>query len=231
MGKDTRAEVVWPGGERDAGRLQLELPRLSFRGQARRVWQGADLAGIRADGHQLILADGTRLTLPGMAKGWVDEIVTPKGRLDKLGVKAGQKVAIINLPDPKFLTELSARVTPVSATGNLDILFYGADSAEELAAIGALVPRLAERGALWVVSLKGRAAKLKDTEVMAAAEAHGLVDNKVCAFSDARTALRFTRRLEPRPPRSAGPLPAGAKRSGGFAPDRGRGRSSGRSPR
>ncbi len=231
MGKDARAEVTWPNGERDAGRLQLEPPRLTFRGQVRRVWQGSDLAGIRAEGHDLILADGARLTLSGMAKGWVDEIVTPKGRLDKLGVKAGQRVAILNLPDPKFLAELGARVTPVGAATGLDILFYGADSPEELAAIGALVPRLAERGALWVVSLKGRAAKVKDTEVMAAAKAHGLVDNKVCAFSEARTALRFTRRLELRPPRSAGPSPAGARPRGASAPDRGRGRSNGRSPR
>ena len=49
-------------------------------------------------------------------------------------------------------------------------------------------------GALWIVSLKGKAARLKDTEVMAAAKAVGLVENKVCAFSETRTALRFTRR-------------------------------------
>lgn len=29
---------------------------------------------------------------------------------------------------------------------------------------------------------------------MAAAKAFGLVDNKVCSFSETRTALRFTRR-------------------------------------
>ena len=77
---------------------------------------------------------------------------------------------------------------------NLDLLFYGADSADELAAIGDLVTRLAERGAMWVVSLKGRLLKVKDIQVMATAKAVGLVDNKVCAFSDTRTALRFVRR-------------------------------------
>jgi hypothetical protein len=35
---------------------------------------------------------------------------------------------------------------------------------------------------------------VKDVEVMAAAKAVGLVDNKVCSFSETRTALRFTRR-------------------------------------
>ncbi|MET0293634.1 MAG: DUF3052 domain-containing protein, partial [Phenylobacterium sp.] len=74
------------------------------------------------------------------------------------------------------------------------ILFYGADDADELAAIGGLVPALAEGGALWVVSRKGKAATVKDVEVMAAARAHGLVDNKVCGFSGSHTALRFTLR-------------------------------------
>lgn len=231
MGKDARVDAFWPDGGRDVGRLQWEAPRLTFRGEARRVYLASDLAGVRTEDRDLILADGTRFRLPGMAKTWADDIASPKGRLDKLGVKAGQRVAILNLPDPAFLTELSARVKPTAETRDLDILFYGADSAEELAAIGALVPRLAERGALWVVSLKGRAAKVKDVEVMAAAKAHGLVDSKVCAFSDARTALRFTRRLELRPPRSGGTSPVRARPRGGSAPGRGPGRSSGRSPR
>ncbi len=231
MGKDARAEAVWPDGGRDTGRLQLEMPRLSFRGDARKVFQGKDLAGVRADGNDLILADGTRFRLPGRAQAWADEIVAPKGRLDKLGVKPGQRVAILNLPDPAFLAELAARTAVSAAAPSLDILFYGADSDDELAAIGGLVSLLADRGALWVVSLKGRAAKVKDVEVMAAAKAHGLVDNKVCAFSDARTALRFTRRLAPMPPRSAAPAPVRAKPRGGSAPGRGPGRSSGRSPR
>lgn len=44
------------------------------------------------------------------------------------------------------------------------------------------------------MSLKGKLARVKDVEVMAAAKACGLVDTKVCAFSDTRTALRFVRR-------------------------------------
>ncbi|MDB5463187.1 MAG: hypothetical protein JWP23_1576, partial [Phenylobacterium sp.] len=39
-----------------------------------------------------------------------------------------------------------------------------------------------------------KAATVKDVEVMAAAKAHGLVDNKVVAFSPTLTSLRFTRR-------------------------------------
>jgi len=57
-----------------------------------------------------------------------------------------------------------------------------------------LVPALAEKGALWVVSRKGKAATVKDVEVMAAAKSFGLVDNKVVGFSETFTAHRFVRR-------------------------------------
>jgi len=144
-----------------------------------------------------VLRSGERFGLgPVQAQRWAEAILNPPGRLDKLGVKIGQKVAILNLDEPDFEPELSNRAPPVGEAhlSDLDILLYGADSQSELARIPELISLLAERGALWIVSLKGRAATVKDVEVMAAAKAHGLVDNKVCAFSETRTALRFTRR-------------------------------------
>jgi hypothetical protein len=193
MGKEAHVEALWPDGGRDAGRLQYEPPKLIFRGAERRVFEGDLLAGVAADGHDLVLTSGARFRLPTKAASWADAIARPKGRLEKLGVKAGQRIAVLNLDDPEFAAELAAVAPPVDGAG-LDLLFYGADSAAELAAIGDLVPRLAERGALWVISLKGKAAPVKDVEVMAAAKAHGLVDIKVCGFADTRTALKFVRR-------------------------------------
>jgi hypothetical protein len=197
MGKDAQVEVRWPDGRRDAGRLQYEPPKLVFRGAERRVFEGEGLAGVRADGRDLVLADGSRFALPTAAASWADAIAHPKGRLDKLGVKPGQRIDILNLDDADFAAELASRVALTSGEGELDLLFYGADSAEDLARVGDLVPRLAQKGAIWVVSLKGAQVRVKDVEVMAAAKRHGLVDTKVCAFSDARTALRFTRRRVP----------------------------------
>lgn len=46
-------------------------------------------------------------------------------------------------------------------------------------------------GAIWVVSLNGKRAKIRDVQVIAAAKAAGLVDNKVVAFSETHTALRL----------------------------------------
>lgn len=194
MGKDAKVEAFWPEGGGGPGRLQFEPPKLIFRGADRRVFEGAGLTGIRAEGHELILADGARFRLPTPAASWAEAILNPKGRLDKLGVKPGQRVGVVNLEDAAFEAELVARTPLAEEAAELDLLFYGADSAEALAAIPTLVPRLAPRGALWVVSLKGKAARVRDIEVMAAAKPSGLVDTKVCAFSDTRTALRFVRR-------------------------------------
>lgn len=195
MGKDATIAARFAEGP-DEGRLQYEPPKLIFRGAQRRVWQGEALGGLRVEGGDLVLADGSRLNLgEKQAASWADAIANPRSRLDKLGVKPGMRVAVLGVADEAIEGELAGRgAVLVADLAGLDILFYAADSAAELARIGELVPALAEKGALWVVSRKGKAAAVKDVEVMAAAKSFGLVDNKVVGFSDTLTALRFTRR-------------------------------------
>jgi len=122
-------------------------------------------------------------------------VVSTKSRMDKIGAKAGMRAAVMGVKDETLSAELAAaEAIPVTELSNLDLLFYAADDAQALARIEGLVPLLSETGALWVVSRKGKAATVKDVEVMAAAKAHGLVDNKVVAFSPTHTSLRFVRR-------------------------------------
>jgi hypothetical protein len=195
MGKEAEVHAVFPDGP-DEGRLQYEPPRLVFRGAQRRVFEGEALAGVRAEGADLVLADGSRFALgEKAAQSWAEAIANPKGRMQKIGVKPGMRAAVIGVADPTFTAELAeAGAVPVQELEDLDLLFYAADSGGELARLEGLVPALAERGALWVVSRKGKAATIKDVEVMAAAKSLGLVDNKVVGFSDTLTALRFVRR-------------------------------------
>lgn len=195
MGKEAQVTATLDGGA-DAGRLQYEATKLIFRGATRRVFQGEALAGVRAEGAELVLADGSRFALGEKpAQSWVEAILHPKGRMQKIGVKPGMRAGVLGVEDAALAAELAeAGAEIVTADGGLDILFYAADSAADLARIGDLVPRLAPAGALWIVSRKGKAATLKDVEVMAAAKAQGLVDNKVVGFSETHTALRFVRR-------------------------------------
>ena len=195
MGKDVQVRARFAGGE-DDGRLQYQPPRLVFRGAERRVFQGQDLTGVRVEAGDLVLSDGSRFKLgEKAAASWADAILNPKSRLDKLGVKPGMRVAVLNVADDALAGELAARdAAPVADLTDLDLLFYAADSLADLDAIPRFIPALADKGALWIVSRKGKAAALKDVEVMSAAKAHGLVDSKVVGVSDTLTALRFTRR-------------------------------------
>jgi hypothetical protein len=162
------------------------------------VFEGEALAGLAAEGADLVLADGSRFALgERQAKSWAEAILNPKGRMDKIGAKAGMRAAVMGVKDPTLSAELAAfGAVPVRELKDLDLLFYAADGAAELARVEGLVPLLSQTGALWIVSKKGKAATVKDVEVMAAAKAHGLVDNKVVAFSATHTALRFVRRRE-----------------------------------
>lgn len=195
MGREAQVHAVLASGA-DAGRLQHEPPKLIFRGTARQVFVGPALAGVRAEGGDLVLADGSRFTLgEKAAAAWAQAIANPKGRLDKIGAKPGMRAAILGVEDPAFPTELAARgVTLTDDLDRLDLLFLQADTPGALARIAGLNAALAPRGALWITSRKGKAATLRDVEVMAAAKACGLVDNKVVGFSDTLTALRFVRR-------------------------------------
>ena len=114
--------------------------------------------------------------------------------LDKLGVKPADLVCVIRVDDDAFRALLAARLaSPVRArpVKNAALIFFGADSLDGLERLPALRASLRPNGAIWVVSHKGKAATLKDTDVMAAAKHAGLVDNKVVAFSPTHTALRL----------------------------------------
>jgi hypothetical protein len=114
--------------------------------------------------------------------------------LDKLGVKPGARVAILDVPDTDFRALLPERTTDVIdgwPAPETDLVFLGADSVDELLRVGPLQEALVPNGAIWVVSRKGKAATLRDVDVIEAAKAVGLVDNKVVSFSPTHTALRL----------------------------------------
>jgi hypothetical protein len=198
MGKE--ASGVWgllTDGESE-GKLLWEPPKLIFRGAYRGIYQGHALRGIRTEGHDLVLSDGTRFTLePGQAEKWLHAIQNPPTRLDKLGVKPGMTVVVDGVEDEAFLEELSARVEPIEADEGVDLLFLAADDLADLDRLEDLVGSLADKGAIWIVSQKGKGAPLKDTDVLKAARGFGLSDTKVCGFSNTHTALRFVKRKTP----------------------------------
>ena len=124
----------------------------------------------------------------------MSEQVSTRPLVDKLGIGPGMRVAIVGVPDASLLDMLRTRtddITKGSPRSATDVVFLGADSVEQLASLTVLRARLKPSGAIWVVSRKGRTATLRDVEVIAAARAAGLVDNKVVSFSETHTSLRL----------------------------------------
>ena len=195
MGKE--AKGVWgqlSDGESD-GKLVWEPPKLIFRGAVRGIYQGHALRDLKVEGDDLVLTDGTRFSLePGQADKWLHAIQNPPGRLDKLGVKAGQTVVVAAIDDAEFLDELSTRAPPVEAYEDIDLLFLGVEDLADFDQLEDLIGGLGPKGAVWIVAQKGKGAPLKDVEILSAAREQGLVDTKVCAFSKTHTALRFVKR-------------------------------------
>jgi hypothetical protein len=113
--------------------------------------------------------------------------------LDKLGIKAGQSVAILGLEDSSFLNEIRSRVpqfTRDAVAPGLDLIFFGASSRSDLPRLKLLARAIHKAGAIWAVHPKGQT-HIRGVDVIAAGKTTGLVDNKVCRFSKTHTALRF----------------------------------------
>jgi hypothetical protein len=113
--------------------------------------------------------------------------------LDKLGVKPEQRVGVVGIGDEGFLRDLASRVPSYSREEGIesaDMIFLAAESLGDLKRIRSFVRAMHKNGAIWVVYPKGRK-DIREVDVIAKGKSAGLVDNKVCRFSDTHTALRF----------------------------------------
>lgn len=205
MGLETKCTLRLGGGEFDVT-AHLDSNALVIRGGAKLAValnsvKSADVA--KAGELRVTHAGGTFSLLLGdraTAEKWALKIRYPKSLIDKLGLKPESRVAVLGVDDDEFRVRAAARLKMPAVTklpakpalgGSLDFIFHSADSDAELARLAELKRHLAPAGAIWVVSLKGKAARVKDVDVMRAARAAGLVDNKVCGFSATHTALKL----------------------------------------
>jgi hypothetical protein len=112
--------------------------------------------------------------------------------LDKLGVKTQQRILILDVADGAFINDIES-FTPTFAermsAADIDLIFFGAEEKGALKRLGALRKSIVKDGAIWVVYPKGKQ-HIREIDVINAAKASGLVDNKVCSFSATHTALR-----------------------------------------
>ena len=122
--------------------------------------------------------------------------------LDKLGVKPGSKVAIVDLDDPAFerlLRERTSTIVHGRPRTPSDLVFFGAKQLLDLKRLEDVKKWIEPNGAIWVVRPKGGRSEIRDTDVIEAGLAAGLVDNKIASFLDTHGAMRLVYRLRDRP--------------------------------
>ncbi|MGA9408492.1 MAG: DUF3052 family protein [Bacteroidota bacterium] len=196
MGSEMSCSMKY-GGKVFKGKALLETDELIFRGEQRLTIPFKKMKSVEAnDGELTIVFDGgtASFVIDTAAEKWEEKILHPKSILEKIGVKHDSRVSVDGVTDKEFLDQLREKTDDVSVTElqrESDIILYAADSKKELVKLKGIKQFLKKNGAIWIVSSKGKQAKIKDTDVMAAGKKAGLVDTKVVGFSETHTALKF----------------------------------------
>ena len=130
-----------------------------------------------------------------------DKSYAHRALIDKLGIKPGARVSIIDVDDPGFMAELTERTGDISlggAAASSDAVFLGVEQPDDMAPMAALRSVIKPDGAVWVVYRKGRR-DFNENDVLRLGLETGLVDVKVVSFSATHTATKFVIRKAERP--------------------------------
>lgn len=99
----------------------------------------------------------------------------------------------------RLLRERTSDIVKGKPRTPADIVFIGANEPRDLQRLQEVKSWIEPNGAIWVVRAKGGRGALRETDLIDAGLAAGLVDNKIASFSDTHGAMRFVFRLRDRP--------------------------------
>ena len=205
MGNEMKCRVR-SGKQESEGKALLETSAIIFRGDFRLKIPFAALRSAKAVKGELQLRTADGLVIfelgAGTAGKWCEKILHPKSRIEKLGVKAGARVALIGFgkADEEFLMELGEltkavkKISEAAISADVEWIFFKAEMQKELSGIAKISKGMRGATALWVVYPKGNAkgqGKITEGDVLGAGRAAGLKDVKVVGFSVTFTALKF----------------------------------------
>ena len=205
MGNEMKCRVR-SGKQAGEGKALLETSEIIFRGDFRLKIPFAAIRSAKAVKGELQLRTTDGLTVfelaAGTAEKWCEKILHPKTRIEKLGVKAGARVALIGFGkgNEEFLKELSELTEAVKKLSegvvptDVEWVFLKVETQKELSGIAKISKGMPGAAALWVVYPKGNPkgqGKITEGDVLAAGRAAGLKDVKVVGFSATSTALKF----------------------------------------
>ncbi|HKW64192.1 MAG TPA: hypothetical protein VJN89_16690 [Candidatus Acidoferrum sp.] len=202
MGNEATCKVRF-GKQESEGKALLETSEVLFRGAFRLKIPFSTIKSAKTvDGElRLQTADGPASFQLGAAAGkWLEKILHPKSRIEKVGVKTGSKVSLLGQFESDFLNEVHSVTRSVSkgkGAAEAEHIFYAADSKEAFSALAKIAKSMSGAAALWVVYPKGQK-HITENDVLGAVRKSGLKDVKVVGFSATHTALKFVIPLDKR---------------------------------
>lgn len=196
MGSEARTTLTL-GRQQYAGTALLETDELLFRGETRlRIpLKSVKDVAVKDGALHVTHADGVAVLALGDAAAakWAEKIRSPRTLADKLGVKAGMRVAVLGVDDQAILDDLSARGAELvmgKVPADTPLVLWRVTKPAQLGKLAAMKNSIAKDGAIWAVHPRGVAA-VADTVIFAAAAGAGLTSTKVVRFSDVDTAEKL----------------------------------------
>jgi hypothetical protein len=164
----------------------------------------AELLTLEAHSGILAVADSKRqveLVLgKTVAEKWAEKARAPRGRLDKLGIKAKTRVAMIG-PVPRDLRdEIMACGAVVVRGGAVDLVLLAAEEPRDLEQLDTLKEWIAPDGGIWIIRRKG-SDDLTERQMREAAKNAKLVAIKVAKLSEEHTSDKLVIPRRDRPGR------------------------------
>jgi hypothetical protein len=184
------------GKQESRGKALLETSEILFCGEFRLKIPFSSIQSLKAADGELRVhtAEGLAVFALGKAAAkWQEKILHPKSRMEKIGVKPGEKVSLVGSFDEVFLRELAQQTENVvkrKVGPESESIFFAVKSKKELAQLPKLAKTLKGAAALWIVYPKGKK-ESTEGEVLTAGRKSGLKDVKVVGFSSTHTALKF----------------------------------------
>ncbi|HVP10053.1 MAG TPA: hypothetical protein VMV94_02580 [Phycisphaerae bacterium] len=181
------------------GKARMEVDHIDFAGSTKYRFRLSEIRSPRQE-DEVLLFDfhgnpvSIRLSSARAASNWIDYMLHPQTLVDKLGIKEGHRVRVMNLDDNNLLELLQTRnATIVSQPAvSCDTVMLGIERPSELRQIEDLSETLRPDGAIWVVLPKSVRTVTK-ANVCAAAREAGLSHVEVVDYSESQAAYKIIR--------------------------------------
>lgn len=195
MGQEVETTLRFEGRILE-GIALLEGDALIFRGGATLTVKFSEILAVEASGGWLDLKTSRGLMLLELgakAETWAEKIKNPRALVERLGVDAHKKVALVGKVDASLRADVEATGAKVakSARGkDFDLVFLAASTKKDLEKLPSLREMIKDDGAIWVVYPRGTE-ELRERDVLIAGRTLELTDNKAAKVDEELMATRF----------------------------------------